>query len=47
MIIDCHGHYTTVPLRFRKWREAQVAAADDPASAPPLADARLTDDEFR
>jgi 4-oxalmesaconate hydratase len=47
MIIDCHGHYTTVPPRFRKWREAQVAAANDPASAPPLADARLTDDEIR
>ena len=36
MIIDCHGHYTTVPKRFRDWRAAQVAAANEPASAPPL-----------
>lgn len=47
LIIDCHGHYTTVPPRFRKWREEQVAHADDPAGAPPLADAILTDDEIR
>jgi 4-oxalmesaconate hydratase len=47
MIIDCHGHFTTVPKRFRDWRAAQVAAADDPANAPDPADAVLTDDEIR
>jgi len=47
MIIDCHGHYTTVPTRFRDWRSAQVAAANDPANAPSVDDARLTDDEIR
>ena len=34
MIIDCHGHFTTVPKSFRDWRAAQVAAANDPANAP-------------
>lgn len=47
MIIDCHGHFTTVPKRFRDWRAAQVAAADDPANAPDVRDAVLTDDEIR
>ncbi len=47
MIIDCHGHYTTVPTRFREWRSAQVAAANDAANAPSVDDARLTDDEIR
>jgi 4-oxalmesaconate hydratase len=28
MIIDCHGHFTTVPKSFRDFRAAQVAAAD-------------------
>jgi 4-oxalmesaconate hydratase len=47
MIIDCHGHFTTVPKRFRDWRTAQVAAANDPLNGPALADAVLTDDEIR
>jgi 4-oxalmesaconate hydratase len=47
MIIDCHGHFTTVPKRFRDWRAAQVAAADDPANAPDVSGAVLTDDEIR
>ena len=47
MIIDCHGHFTTVPKSFRDWRAAQVAAADDPANAPPRAGARVSDDEIR
>ena len=44
MIIDCHGHFTTVPKSFRDWRALQVAAADDPANAPDPADAILSDD---
>jgi 4-oxalmesaconate hydratase len=47
MIIDCHGHFTTIPQRFRDWRTKQVAAANDPASAPNLRDAVITDDEIR
>jgi 4-oxalmesaconate hydratase len=47
MIIDCHGHFTTVPKSFRDWRAAQVAAADDPANAPLRAGARVSDDEIR
>jgi 4-oxalmesaconate hydratase len=47
MIIDCHGHFTTVPKTFRDWRAAQVAAANDPANAPPLAGSRVGDDEIR
>ena len=47
MIIDCHGHFTTVPASFRDWRAAQVAAANDPANAPPLSGAHVSDDEIR
>ena len=47
MIIDCHGHFTTVPKSFRDWRAAQVAAADDPANAPARAGAKVSDDEIR
>ena len=47
MIIDCHGHFTTVPKRFRDWRQKQVDAADDPANAPNPDEARLSDDEIR
>ena len=36
MIIDCHGHFTTVPASFRDWRAKQVESANDPANAPPL-----------
>ncbi len=47
MIIDCHGHFTTVPTRFREWRSAQVAAAGDPTNAPDPKDAVISDDEIR
>lgn len=47
MIIDCHGHFTTVPRYFRDWRASQVAAADDLANAPLVADAHVSDDEIR
>jgi 4-oxalmesaconate hydratase len=47
MIIDCHGHFTTVPKSFRDWRAAQVAAANDPANAPSRAGAHVSDDEIR
>ena len=47
MIIDCHGHFTTVPQSFRDFRAAQVAAADDPVNAPKLSDSHVTDDQIR
>jgi 4-oxalmesaconate hydratase len=47
MIIDCHGHFTTVPQSFRDWRSKQVEFADDPANAPHPADAVVSDDEIR
>ncbi|MFI9629705.1 amidohydrolase family protein [Streptomyces sp. NPDC052042] len=34
MIIDCHGHYTTVPAEHADWRDAQVAAFTDGGPAP-------------
>ena len=34
MIIDCHGHFTTVPKSFRDWRAKQVEFADDPLNGP-------------
>lgn len=48
MIIDCHGHFTTVPKSFRDWRTKQVEFADDPVNAPrPDEGAILTDDQIR
>lgn len=47
MIIDCHGHFTTVPKHFREWRAQQVEAADNPSAGPKLADAVISDDEIR
>lgn len=48
MIIDCHGHFTTVPKSFRDWRTRQVDAANDPANAPKVSEgAILTDDQIR
>ncbi|GBR09025.1 amidohydrolase family protein [Acetobacter oeni] len=47
MIIDCHGHFTTVPKSFRDWRARQVETADDPLNGPDKKDAILTDDQIR
>ena len=47
MIIDCHGHFTTVPTSFRNWRAKQVEFANDPVNAPKRAEAHVTDDEIR
>ena len=47
MIIDCHGHFTTVPQSFRDWRTRQVAQAQDPVHALKLRDAVVADDEIR
>src|ERR1700692_3245102 len=47
MIIDCHGHFTTIPKRLREWRAKQIENADAPVNAPKAAEAYLTDDEIR
>src|SRR5881392_2950930 len=46
MVIDCHGHYTTVPAAHGHFREAQLARLADP-SLPPPARAEISDDEVR
>jgi 4-oxalmesaconate hydratase len=47
MIIDCHGHYTTAPKALEDWRNRQVAAINDPAAMPKVADLKISDDEIR
>ena len=47
MIIDCHGHFTTVPASFRAWRAKQVELANNPANAPSRDGAFVSDDEIR
>ncbi len=47
MIIDCHGHFTTVPQSFRDWRARQVEFANDPVNAPKPSEAIVTDDDIR
>jgi 4-oxalmesaconate hydratase len=46
MIIDCHGHYTTVPAAFGQYRDAlhaRLAATDGPVPTVPV----ISDDEIR
>ncbi|GAA0564134.1 amidohydrolase family protein [Paractinoplanes ferrugineus] len=41
MIIDCHGHYTTVPAAHTAWRQEQLAGDSTPAYPT------ISDDEIR
>jgi 4-oxalmesaconate hydratase len=45
LIIDCHGHYTTVPAAHTSWREEHVAAWE--AGVCPPAYPQISDDEIR
>jgi len=47
MIIDCHGHFTTVPKTLHAWRERQLASASEPAKGPQKNDLGISDDEIR
>lgn len=47
MIIDCHGHYTTAPRALEDWRNAQVAAINDPSRRPRRDALKISDDELR
>jgi 4-oxalmesaconate hydratase len=44
VIIDCHGHYTTVPRKLHAWRERQLA---EPGAPPAASSLRISDDEIR
>ncbi len=46
LIIDCHGHYTTAPEPHQHFREAQLAAFQDPALPDPQ-EASISDDQIR
>jgi 4-oxalmesaconate hydratase len=46
VIVDCHGHYTTVPAAHKRFREAQLARLADP-SLPEPEPAEIADDEIR
>ena len=46
MIIDCHGHYTTVPKPLRDWRQRQIDSLEDSSLAPKGAPVN-SDDEIR
>ena len=47
MIIDCHGHFTTVPKTLHAWREKQLAHVNDVAGQPSKSDLKISDDELR
>ena len=47
MIIDCHGHFTTVPKQLHAWRKQQLEAVNDPANQPTKSDLIMSDDEIR
>jgi 4-oxalmesaconate hydratase len=45
VIIDCHGHYTTVPAAHTEWRDAQRSAFDDGTPVPDYPG--ISDDQIR
>jgi 4-oxalmesaconate hydratase len=47
MIIDCHGHYTTAPKGLDIFRQAQIAALEDPTKAPSSEALGICDDQIR
>ncbi len=47
MIIDCHGHYTTVPKALETFREKQLAAAKDKTPLPAAETLAIPDDAIR
>jgi 4-oxalmesaconate hydratase len=47
MIIDAHGHYTTVPAAHWEFRRRLLEAADDPAKIAAVPAAKISDDEIR
>jgi 4-oxalmesaconate hydratase len=47
MIIDCHGHYTTAPTGLQTYRDAQIAALNDPSHVPSKGKLNVSDDQIR
>jgi 4-oxalmesaconate hydratase len=48
VIIDCHGHYTTLPPAVGEWRDAQVAAVErDPGHVGEKGTMDVSDDQLR
>jgi len=47
MIIDCHGHFTTVPGYFRDYRKAQIADFEAGKRAALAPAPHISDDELR
>ncbi len=47
MIIDVHGHYTTAPAALGAWRDRQIAAIGNRASAPKASELTIGDDDLR
>lgn len=45
MIIDCHGHYTTVPAQHNDWRGSQLSAFREGRATPDYP--AISDDEIR
>jgi 4-oxalmesaconate hydratase len=41
MIIDCHGHYTTVPRTLHEWRRAQLAGENPDPMGPVISDQEI------
>ena len=46
MVIDCHGHYTTVPREVQAFRDAQIAGLSS-ATAQLQAAIAISDDRIR
>ena len=46
MIIDCHGHYTTVPVEMENYRKQQIADVDN-ARPLSLGTVPISDDQIR
>ncbi|MFT4084986.1 MAG: amidohydrolase family protein [Nocardioides sp.] len=44
MIVDCHGHFTTVPTAHTEWRRTQLAAWESGLTPPPYPE--IGDDEI-
>ena len=47
MIIDVHGHFTTLPAEVAQFREAQIEHFDRTGQAPELALPQVSDDDVR
>jgi|TARA_A100001391_G_scaffold65878_6_gene41574 4-oxalmesaconate hydratase len=47
MIIDCHGHFTTVPDQFKAYRKAQIADFESGRTSAFAAPPDISDEQLR